>query len=239
MFIDAQEKKYSNEFSFFLLLKLIYKNGKCRLNSNELLFIEFARIIKSRKTTKKHITFLQKIGWIKYNKRTKYYILKSFDNIRKDNYWEVRLAYPINYKNYYKIKAVTGAVIYGYLHKDFWRKVKKRKSVLIMGSTYHSPSYKYNYKEQLAPVSVNGVAAIFNISKATASRLKNEALHESLIVVKKNYSKKTFNKEIIKKCLNFNDQKQTAVFYKGEYHLQLIDTVYPLFQFVKRNSLKT
>jgi len=237
MFIDAQSNNYSKELKCFLLLKLIYPSGKAQLNSEALQFIQLVEAINSRKTLDKYIKFLMEIGWISYNQKTQFYVFKSFDKIRKDNNWEVRLAFQIDFNNYYKIKAVTGAVIYGYLHKDFWRKVKKQKSVQLKGSTYHFLSPKFNYKKQYAPVSVNGVMQLFNISTATASRLKNEAFNEGLIKLKKNYSKTPINKKIMQYYLDYNDMKQSIAYTNGKYRLQLIDTLYPLFYFTKRKSL--
>lgn len=239
MFIDAQVCKYSSELRFFLLLKLLYKCGKTKLNYDELSFIELIDKIKDRKTTKKHITFLQSLGWIKYNSKTGYYILNSFDKIRKENNFKVRLAFPIDFNNYFKIKAVTGAVIYGYLHKGFWRYVKREKSVKLKGITYYFLSSKFNYKKKYAPVSVIWVEKFFKIPQATASRLKNAAFKEKLIQLKKNYSKEYVNKAMISLYCKYNDFKQNIVYHNGNYHLQLIDTIYPLFYFTKRSSVET
>jgi len=239
MFIDAQKNKYSNELKYFLLLKLIYPSGKTRLNDVDLSFIEFITNIKDRKTSKKYLEFLQSIGWVKFNNKTKHFILVSFDKIRVENDWKVRLAFPINFSNYYKIKAVTGAVIYGYLHKDFWRKVKRDKSVQLKGSTYNFVSPKFNYKQQLAPVSVIGVEQIFDIPIATASRLKNFAFKENFIQLKKNYSETPIHKTMAALYCKYNNLNPNIVFHNGNYHLQLIDTVYPLFYFSKRSSVET
>ncbi|SFN38445.1 hypothetical protein SAMN04487989_10176 [Bizionia echini] len=237
MFIDAQCSNYSKELQCFLLFKLIYPCGKAKLSNEAFQFIEYLEGINSRATLNKYINFLREIGWIVYNSKTQYFIFKSFDRIRKENNWQVRLAYQIDFSNYNKIKAVTGAVIYGYLHKDFWRKVKKQKSVQLKGSTYYFLSPKFNYKKQYAPVSVNGVTQLFNISTATASRLKNEAFKEGLIKLKKNFSNTPINKKLMQIYLKYNDKKQNIVFKEGNYRLQLIDTLYPLFYFSKRKSL--
>ena len=127
MFIDAQKFGYQKELRFFLLLKLLYKEGKSKLDENDLLFIEYVEQIKTRTTTEKYIRLLLELGFIGLNEITGFYSLTSFDKIRMLHEWEVRLAFPIDYSSYYKTKAVTGAVIYGYLHKDFWRKVKRKK----------------------------------------------------------------------------------------------------------------
>lgn len=239
MFIDAQKFGYQNELRFFMLLKLMYKEGKVQLNEKDLQFIEYVEQIKTRATTKKYIKLLSELGYIGYNYKTGYYILNSFDKIRSFHGWEVRLAFPIDYSNYYKIQAVTGAVIYGYLHKDFWRKVKREKSVQIKGSTYNFPTPTFNYKKQYAPVSVIGVNKIFDISIATASRLKTAAYKEQFIKLKKNFEQVIKNKKIIQLHIKYNDETNNLVYYKGEYRLQLIDTIYPLFYFIKRKKLKT
>ena len=218
------------------MLKLIYRQGKFKLNDESISFLSLVDL-KTSKTIIKQIESLEHINWIYENKRTGYHILKSFDRIREENSWHVKLAFKINFSNYYKINAVTGAVIYGYLHKDFWRWVKKEKSVQLKGSTYNFPKFNFNYKDKPAPVSIIGVNRIFDITPSTASRLKNAAKKEKLLYVKKNYSKEIKNaskKELIK----FGGVKN-AVIKDGKCYLQLIDTVYPLFEFSKRKTLKT
>ena len=140
--------KFFDELSFFLLLKLLYPNGKTRLGNEELLFLELTHQIKSRKTIKSYISKLLDLKFLSYNSKTQYYIIRSFYNIRAIHNLESRLAFPIGYYNYQKLDAVTGAVIYGYLHKDFWRKVKQKKSVQIKGCTYNFPKFNFNFKNQ-------------------------------------------------------------------------------------------
>jgi len=135
LFIDAQQKSYAKKLRFFLLLKLLYNCGKTRLEEDELLFIEFIEEIRCQRTSLGYIRFLREKGWLFYNEKTGYYLLKSFERIRRENNWEVGLAFPIDSSSYKNIKAVTGAVIYGYLHKDFWRKLKRKKSVRLKGRT--------------------------------------------------------------------------------------------------------
>jgi hypothetical protein len=238
MFIDAQKFVYQNELKFFLLLKLMYREGKVQLNEKDLQFIEYVEQIKTRATTEKYIRLLLELGYIKLNDKTGYFILNSFDKIRLFHEWDVRLAFPIDYSNYYKTQAVTGAVIYSYLHKDFWRKVKREKSVQIKGSTYNFPTPTFNYKKQYAPVSVIGVNKIFEISNSTASRLKKAAADEKFIKLKMNFSKPILNLKMEKELINLYDSPKNIVFKGGAYHLQLIDTIYPLFYFIKRKKLK-
>lgn len=239
MFIDAQRSGYQKELRFYLLLKLLFRHGKARLNNEELLFIEYVVQIKRRKTTKKYINLLLQLNFLRYNEKTAYYNINSFDKIRQFHNWENRLAFPIDYTSYYKIQAVTGAVIFGYLHKDFWRNVKRKKSVQIKGSTYHFPSNSFNYKKQLAPVSVIGVNKIFDIPTTTVSSLKNAAAKEKYIKLKKNYSDAIPDKQSMQLFIDYNNFNNNIVFHEDQYRLQLIDTVYPLFYFIKRTSLVT
>ena len=71
LFIKAQQEGFKNELSFFLLLKLLYPSGKTRLGKEELLFLELTNQIKSRKTTKKHISKLLDLHFLSYNPKTK------------------------------------------------------------------------------------------------------------------------------------------------------------------------
>lgn len=236
LFIMAQQRGFKNELSFFLLLKLVYPNGKTRLGKGELTFLELTHQIKSRKTTQNYISKLLELKFLHYNSKTKYYIIRSFYNIRIMHNLESRLAFPIGYDNYQKLDAVTGAVIYGYLHKDFWRKVKREKSVQLKGSTYHFQSPTFNFKNQFAPVSVYGVKQIFDIPIATASRLKSAAKKEKYLKVKHNLEK--ISKDLATTIKYNKIRKEELRFIKGHYYLQLIDTVYPLFHFNKRKRLE-
>jgi hypothetical protein len=96
LFIDAQQKSYAKKLRFFLLFKLLYTCGKTGLEEDELLFIEFIEEIRCRKTSLGYIEFLREKGWLLYNEKTGYYLLKSFERIRMENNWEVALAFPID-----------------------------------------------------------------------------------------------------------------------------------------------
>ncbi|MGY5847958.1 hypothetical protein ACW6QP_11125 [Salegentibacter sp. HM20] len=176
-------------------------------------------------------------GWIRKNEKTGYYILKSLDKIREEEDWTVRKAFPIDIFNYHDIKAITGAAIYAYLHLSFWRKTRRKKSVQIKGSTYHFLSPRFNFSEQGAPIALSGLASIFKVSEATASRLKKLADTSGLIEVKKQYSKESLNQKAMQRCLKYNDTSKNLVYIDGGYRLQLIDTIFPLFPFITRKKL--
>ncbi|MBC5842618.1 hypothetical protein H8R23_14485 [Flavobacterium sp. F-380] len=239
MFIDAQKFGYQKDLCFFLFLKLTFTAGKVKLDQKGLLIIEFLLQIKCRKTSLKYIQLLLELKFLTYNERTGYYTINSFDKIRQFHDWKVRLAFPIDYNSYCKIKAVTGAVIYGYLHKYFWRKVKREKSVTVKGITYHFPSPTFNYKKQLAPVSVIYVSKFFKMSNATASRLKSAAYKEGFIKLKKNFDDINMDVSLLVQIHKYAGLNNNIVYHKDDYRLQLVDTVYPVFYFIKRTNLKT
>ncbi|MCC8360622.1 hypothetical protein [Salinimicrobium sediminilitoris] len=238
LLIDAQKKGYQKKLRLFLLLKLMFPSGKTRLSRNEMEFILMVEKIKSRKTFISYFDFLLDKSWIYYNSRTGYFILKSLDRIREENEWKGRWAIPVNFTSYRKLKAVIGAVIFGFLHKDFHRKLRRKKSVLVKGGTYNFQPGSLLRMSQTAPVSVYGAAILFNISVSTASRLKQAAEKEKLLEVKKNFGDKTLNKEMAVKCLKYNDMNNEVVYHNGGYRLQLIDAILPLFLFVRRKKLK-
>ena len=64
MFIHAQQNGYKNELRFFLLLKLLFREGKTEFNNSDLKFIEYVEQIKSRKTVKKYIRGLLKFKFL-------------------------------------------------------------------------------------------------------------------------------------------------------------------------------
>ena len=237
-FIDAQQHGYGKKLSLFLFLKLIYRDGKTQLSKEELIWIQNHSKIKCRKTLLRYLDFLIKKGWIRHNAKTGYYILKSFDSIRKEQGWKVRLAFPVDIDCFNSIKAITGAILYGYLHRDFWRKVRRKKSVRLKGSTYHFLSPKFNPQNSPAPLSVLGTSSIFQISPATASRLKDLAQKQKLLKVQKNYGTIVPNKKAMDLCLKYKDSRNNVVYHEGNYRFQIIDTILPLFLFKHRAKLK-
>ncbi|MDT0677666.1 hypothetical protein [Autumnicola musiva] len=73
--------------------------------------MELTEQIGSRKTTLNYIKFLLEEGWLQHNAKTGYYIIKSFDRIRRENNWKVRLSFSVDFNSYRNIKAITGAIL--------------------------------------------------------------------------------------------------------------------------------
>jgi hypothetical protein len=140
----------------------------------------------------------------------------------------------------FRIQAALGAALYTYLHKDFWRKVKKAKSVQLKRRTYHFLFPSFNFKLQSAPISVNGINAIFNISQAKASRIKTLAASEKLIEVQKTYQKLNISKFDLEGLMQYSDIATNNIIYKeGKYYLQEIDHIIPFITIRKRKKLET
>lgn len=142
----------------------------------------------------------------------------------------------------FRVQAILGAATYGYLHKDFWRKVKKskREGVQIKECTYHFPFPSFNFKLEPAAISVNGVKAIFNISKAKASRIKKLANDQKLIQVQKTFKKLSISKFDLEGLKQYTSIVTNNIIFKdGNYYLQQIDHILPLFPIRKRKKLET
>ncbi len=237
LLIAAQQEHYVSRIRFFLLLKIMYPQGKSRLSLGEMRAIQQVLRVKSEKTIQSYVRFFEAKGWLRLNTKTGYYIIKSFDRIREENDWRMRYAILLLPLDLYRPKAFVGAGIYAYLHTVYLKRQREKESVQKKGRTYHFLQSRQN-RRTAAPVSVNGVEKIFNISKANASRLKKAAEKERLIKVKKNYSK-PISKEIGKWSLKYSDLPQNIVFRRRKYRLQLTDTITPLFSFTRRKKMKT
>jgi hypothetical protein len=237
LLIAAQQEHYVSRLRFFLLLKMMYPQGKSRLSWGELRAIQQVLRIKSEKTIKSYICFFEDKGWLRLNIKTGYYIIKSLDKIRGENNWRIRSAILLLPLDLYRLKAFIGAGVYANLHSIYLKRQREKESVQKKGRTYHF-LLSGRSRKKAVPVSVNGVEKIFKISKAIASRLKKAAEKERLIKVKKHFSKPV-SKEMVELSLKYNDLPQNIVFRKRKYRLQLTDTITPLFSFTRRKKMKT
>ena len=162
------------------------KHIKASLSKLELLGLAQVLGIKP-KTIMQHINILYKLGWITENKKTGFYLIKSFEYIREKNNWESRASIAFEYKEIQNIQGLIGGAIYIYQFYDFWRKVKRERIVRIMGRTYNFLSPSFNFKEHHAPVATTGIEALYGISQSKASNLKRAAMKSTIIKVKKDY----------------------------------------------------
>ncbi len=233
------ENNLENPFQLFIILKLVFPEGKLKFTKYEINFL--ALVLKVHpKTISANAKRLIKLNWIRLNTKTTYYLILSFDRLRVDNDWKSRASIEINANNVYNIRAILGAALYTYLHKDFWRKVKKEKFVQIKQRTYHFLFSSFNFKLEAAPIAVNGINALFNISQSKASRVKKLAAIEKLIEVQKAYTKIKISKFDLDGLKQFTSiTTNNIIFRDGNYYLQEIDHIIPLIPIRKRKKLKS
>jgi hypothetical protein len=233
------DKNLENPFQLFILLKLVYPEGKLKFSDNEINFLALVLNVHT-KTIKANAEKLIQLNWMRLNTKTNYYLIHSFDRIRLNYGWESRASIEMYNHDVFRIQAILGAATYGYLHKDFWRKVKKEKVVQLKECTYHFLLPSFNYKLQPAPISVNGVKAIFNIPQAKASRIKKLANAQKLIQVQKTYKKLCISKFDLEGLKQYTSIiTNNIIFKEGNYYLQQIDHIIPLFPIRKRKKLET
>lgn len=237
IWVAANNKE--NELQFFLLLKLLFRHGKMELTPIEIQALQSILGFKQKKSVINLFERVIQLGWIRKNEKTGYYIIKSFDKLRIENLWESRISTLITLSDLNHLNAHIGASLYTYLHKIFWRKVRREKSVHIKGSTYHFLSPTFNYLNQLAPIATTGVQSLYNISKSKASRLKIAALKKDLIEVKKNLLLQDFSETEIKLMIKFEMIPKHVIKIKGSFYLQSIDLITPKISLYKRCSLGT
>lgn len=236
----AQENK-ELLIQLYLFLKWLYPSGKTKLSS-----IEFQAIAQMMGYTdsrhrqlKENIDKLKELEWIRYNSATKYYLLVSFDKLRQKYDWESRVSLPCSIEDISNIQAFVGAAIFTYLHKDFWRKVKREKSVRLKGRAYHFLSPSFNYLNSPAPIATTGVESLFNISKSKASILKQEAFKKGYIKVKKDFEVLPHSPSDIKLMIKYGDISPNIKHFNNKFHLQLIDLVLPNIYPKRRQKLGT
>ena len=218
------------------MLKFVYKTGHTKLNQEEVNFLALTLNVNI-KSINSHVKKIANLKWIRLNNKTQYYSIVSFDNIRKTHQFISRASMEVYYYDVFRINAHLGAALYTYLHKDFWRKVKNRKSVQIKGCTYHFPTSSFNYKLHDAPISIYGVSQVFNISTTKASRLKKQAKNNHFIKV---YKKLETIERVDKNILQLDKYYQlprNLVFRNNKCVLQGIDHILPNFSIRKRKKL--
>lgn len=188
---------------------------------------------------KDNIDKLKKLEWIKYNAATNYYILVSFDKIRQKHDWESRVSLPCEIEDISNIQAFIGAAVFTYLHKIFWRKVKREKSVRLKGRAYHFLSPSFNYLNSHAPIATTGIEKLFGISRSKASKLKREAFKMGYITVKKDFKELSYSDTELKLLIKYGDISPNIKHFKDQFHLQLIDLVFPNIYPKRRHKLGT
>jgi hypothetical protein len=133
---------------------------------------------------------LVKENWLRYNSKTEYYIIVSFDKLLNIKYYHYGTAIECSLKNLNNVKAFNGAALFTFLYRNHWgRKKKQAKSERKKGRSSHfrgksSPSFKNQY----APIALAGVQSIYNISITKIKEMKKEAQKEGYIRVKHHFN---------------------------------------------------
>jgi hypothetical protein len=238
MCVWVAQNNLEGVFQTFLFLKLLYRHGKTKLSKTEMAAIASMMNYADLRPLKSHIDKLIELGWIRKNERTNFYLIRSFDMLRRDYEWESRVSIECSIKEVNHIKAFVGAAIFSYQHKNFWRKVKREKSVRLKGRTYHFLSPFFKYQEHHAPVATTGIQSLYHISKSKASELKHAAFKLGYIHVKKDFDK-SYSDADIKLLIKYCDAPRNMRLLNGEVVLQLIDLILPKIAIRKRHKLGT
>lgn len=234
------QNNLENPFKLFVYLKLTYPSGKIQWIEKDKQFAQFF-LSRCEKTINNNFKKLINLGWLYYDEEFKYYRLEALDTLREERDWVIRRAYPFSYKDINIIRATLGAVLYTQLYKSYCRKhFKKHKSNVLKSESANKSFVVSSDVKRFAEISVNGIVAIFKLSKCKASRIKNLAVKHKLIEVKKNYEKLQPNEvNVAKKGAKYRDENQNIIFKNGNYYLQHIDKIYSDLYFKKRKKLET
>ncbi|WP_181858197.1 hypothetical protein [Polaribacter sp. WD7] len=234
------QNNQENPFQLFVYLKLTYPSGKIQWNGLDKEYASFF-LCKTTKTITNNFKKLIELEWLYYDEQFKYYRLEAIDTLRDERDWVKRRAYPFGYKDINNIRATLGAVLYTQLYKSYCGKHFKKHKSNVLKSESANKSFVVSYDvKKYAEISVNGIVAIFKLSKCKASRIKNLAVKHKLIEVKKNYEKLKPNElDVAKKGAKYRDENQNIIFKNGNYYLQHIDKIYSDLYFKKRKKLET
>ncbi len=233
MVIETIESSFYNPLKTFLYLKFNY-SGIVRIQD-----LDFERIcndlnFKSNKTPKKHIKDLISKNWIGYDPKCKIYFIRSFDFIRRSNSWTERSSAVFNYNHLVQTKAWCGGILYTILYKNARKKYCKAAS--IKGKAIQAQ----NTSSLFCKVATTGVIKIFNISIATASRLKSLANASGFISVKKTFSPTDIKASEKYDAIKYISDTNITVTFRiknGKVFMQSIDKIYPYLHLSKRKKL--
>lgn len=234
----AVKYNLERELQLFVLMKLMFPDGKPELTSYDISFISFV-LLTHRKTVKRRIDKLQILGWIFYDKPYGYWRLKGLDRLRYENDWTLCRAVEFNFENLHQIKAVLGAALFTQLYlnhrKRFYR---NRSNVLLKDSADKSPVLKE--QRTWAAVSISGAAKIFEVSPSKSHRLKFLAIEHGYIKVKhQNLKIPAEQVYAIQAGAKFNDKHAPILQFNGNHYLASIDLISCDFHFKKRTKLKS
>ncbi len=227
-------------FVLYLLLKMYFPDGK--FTPSKELFVKLAANLNYKSSASIQSLYKKLIEkkWVVENQKTGFVIIRSFSIFESELNSVSRLGYEIHFDELKKFRAVTGAVVFGYLHRLFWRNLFKKKSVQIKGCTYDLPKGKFRfYLDRKVPIALSGVQKILGISIKKASEIKHFALKYNYLDIDKNLQPTKYSIDEINSFQKYYDQQIPFKFIKKKIFVQGINLISINFQFTFcRNFLK-
>lgn len=226
-------------FKLFLWLKLLYSTGKFKSCPTFKKAICQLMGLKDLRTLNTNLTKLQQLGWIKYNSQTGYYLIVSFDKLKKKYALPSRFAYECSFRDLSNIHAFIGGALFTYLHRDYWRKKKKR---WLEREKWRSYTAKLSFSKKSlkqAEISILGVAKIFNLSTSKVAYLKHQAAKMEYIVIKKNYKELEYPANQRAHLIKYNIIPPYTKTFNDKLYLQQIDIILPVFHLRKQHKRTT
>jgi hypothetical protein len=175
-----------------------------------------------------------KFNWVGYNKKTGIYYIRSYHYVLRliDAKSNVRVNYNLTDLNRKKIRALTGAALFGYFAYLQLIKLRYRRHVPVykMGCTAQGTKLPSFYE-----VANRVVANAVGIAISTASELKKLAHNMGYLRVKKYYGRTTFTqgaKELYGIYSAHYGRKNNIRYINGHYRLEEVDKIEPKVQFI-------
>jgi hypothetical protein len=217
-----------------LAMKMIFIEGKTKLTRNQIKLINNLLGYKQPKRIRAWIKKLQELEWIKFNRKTGYFILKSLQKLPEVKRLKANSKFPCIASCLNNIRAFIGGTIFIYLWiiNNNKRKIKSEGGEPYNGGSFHPLGFSSRSKSVFwAEVSLNGINKMFGISQTKVSKLRKLAKEEGYIKVRENFQRLDYDKKI--KTARLRQLGINAVFRNGKHWEQKPSLVYPL-DFMKR-----
>ena len=239
MCIYALRHNLENSMRVYITLKFYYPSGKFRSNSeNRKRLLPILNV--TDRTIRNQIKKLESIGWIRKNKKTDYYILISYDQLRIKKNWTTRSAIEFYSNDLKFFKEKLAAVPYAYLYYDYMRKKSRLRSALNSRNAHHFGSNSSYEKKNFAPISVLSLEKIFVISRSKASRLKILASKRNFLEIRKDLTRLNLNRKSFQMIQKFYPEiSRQFIVYGDKVYRQGPDQIYVHMHIRKRKKLGT
>lgn len=232
----CHEALYNNKvraLQTFVWLK-IRCSGKIKITKEVLVDMAKDLDLKSIKTIKSNIEYLLDKHWITHSKKSGYYFIKGFEDIRKMEGMSKRTGVEFDITDIRNFKGfLIGSVIsnlIGIQRRRLW--VTERQKGGSITVTHKPPTF--------FPVANNAIAKIFNVSISTAWEWKKLAQKQRFIRIRKNYNAVKINPDFLPALRKYGEESfaRKARFWKGKVREQLPDTITSNLTLRNRKKLK-